>query len=96
MRVSNQDLRDLFKIHHGLNEDQGTRSLSWLTCNTSRHKPSGGRDSHKEWCCCQGWEDVGGMSEVRDALRESLELPTRYAKLVAKAPLRLRTGAYCR
>ena len=32
------------------------------------------------------------MMEVRNALRESLELPTRHAKLVAKAPLRLRTG----
>lgn len=32
------------------------------------------------------------MAEVREQLRESLELPTRYAKLVAKAPLRLRTG----
>ena len=43
----------------------------------------------------QGWEDVGGMAEVRAALQESLELPTRYARLVAKAPLRLRTGAHC-
>ena len=41
----------------------------------------------------QGWDDVGGMAEVRAALQESLELPTRYARLVAKAPLRLRTGA---
>ena len=40
----------------------------------------------------QGWEDVGGMDEVCSALQESLELPTRYARLVAKAPLRLRTG----
>ena len=32
------------------------------------------------------------MAEVRAALQESLELPTRYARLVAKAPLRLRTG----
>ena len=44
-------------------------------------------------CLRQGWEDVGGMAEVRAALQESLELPTRYARLVAKAPLRLRTGA---
>ena len=40
----------------------------------------------------QGWDDVGGMDEVRAALQESLELPTRFARLVAKAPLRLRTG----
>lgn len=41
----------------------------------------------------QGWEDVGGMCEVRDALTEALELPLKYAELVASAPLRLRTGA---
>ncbi|KAL4538628.1 hypothetical protein Ndes2526B_g03078 [Nannochloris sp. 'desiccata'] len=41
----------------------------------------------------QGWEDVGGMHEVRDALTEALELPLKYAELVASAPLRLRTGA---
>ncbi len=31
-----------------------------------------------------GWEDVGGMEDVREALYESLELPTKYAKLVAQ------------
>ena len=41
----------------------------------------------------QGWEDVGGMSPVRDALQESLELPLKYPRLVAGAPLRLRSGA---
>ena len=40
----------------------------------------------------QGWDDVGGMYEVRDALTEALELPLKYAELVASAPLRLRTG----
>ena len=34
------------------------------------------------------------MDEVRAALQESLELPTRFARLVAKAPLRLRTGTH--
>ena len=34
------------------------------------------------------------MDDVRVALQESLELPTRFARLVAKAPLRLRTGVY--
>jgi len=41
----------------------------------------------------EGWEDVGGLSEVRDALQEALELPLRYPTMVAQAPLRLRTGA---
>ncbi|KAK9837165.1 hypothetical protein WJX81_007626 [Elliptochloris bilobata] len=40
----------------------------------------------------RGWEDVGGMPGVIDALREALALPTRFARLCARAPLRLRTG----
>ncbi|PRW56943.1 peroxisome biogenesis 1 isoform X1 [Chlorella sorokiniana] len=40
----------------------------------------------------EGWADVGGMEEARQALHEVLELPTKHARLVAKAPLRLRTG----
>lgn len=32
------------------------------------------------------------MNEAKEALFEAIELPLRYAKLVAKAPLRLRTG----
>ncbi len=32
----------------------------------------------------RGWADVGGLEDVRDALRETLELPTRYAKLIAR------------
>jgi SpoVK/Ycf46/Vps4 family AAA+-type ATPase len=39
-----------------------------------------------------GWRDVGGMADAKEALYEALELPLRFAKLVAKAPLRLRTG----
>lgn len=40
----------------------------------------------------EGWQDVGGMGEVRQALHEALELPLRHAALLAAAPLRLRTG----
>lgn len=32
----------------------------------------------------QGWADVGGMEEAREALHEALELPTKYARLVAQ------------
>lgn len=31
-----------------------------------------------------GWQDVGGMETAREALEEALELPARYAKLLAK------------
>lgn len=40
----------------------------------------------------EGWPDVGGLSEARHAVSEALELPFKYAALVAAAPLRLRTG----
>ncbi|GAX80046.1 hypothetical protein CEUSTIGMA_g7485.t1 [Chlamydomonas eustigma] len=39
-----------------------------------------------------GWQDVGGLSEARVALKEALELPFKHSALVASAPLRLRTG----
>ncbi|EFJ16783.1 hypothetical protein SELMODRAFT_115678 [Selaginella moellendorffii] len=39
-----------------------------------------------------GWDDVGGLQEVCRVIRELLELPVRYPKLFASAPLRLRTG----
>jgi SpoVK/Ycf46/Vps4 family AAA+-type ATPase len=41
----------------------------------------------------EGWQDVGGLAAVRAALQEALELPVKHAALVARAPLRLRTGA---
>ena len=31
-----------------------------------------------------GWQDVGGMDTAKDALQEALELPTKFAKLLAK------------
>ncbi len=40
----------------------------------------------------EGWEDVGGLQEAVAALQEALVLPSKYAALVARAPLRLRTG----
>lgn len=40
----------------------------------------------------EGWQDIGGLPDVLEALEESLVLPTKYAHLVAQAPLRLRTG----
>lgn len=32
----------------------------------------------------RGWQDVGGAAAARAALREALELPSKFAKLVAK------------
>ena len=40
----------------------------------------------------RGWADVGGLPEVRAALREVLQLPRLFPKLLASAPIRLRSG----
>lgn len=38
------------------------------------------------------WSDIGGLQETRRVLRETLEWPTRYARIFAQCPLRLRSG----
>lgn len=38
------------------------------------------------------WADIGGLSETRRVLRETLEWPTKYAAIFASSPLRLRSG----
>ncbi|KAJ2704182.1 Peroxisome biosynthesis protein pex1 [Coemansia sp. IMI 203386] len=38
------------------------------------------------------WSDIGGLEDTRRQLRETLELPTKYAAVFASSPLRLRSG----
>ncbi|KAJ2521002.1 Peroxisome biosynthesis protein pex1 [Coemansia sp. RSA 1939] len=38
------------------------------------------------------WADIGGLQDTRRLLRETLELPSRYAAVFATSPLRLRSG----
>ncbi|KAJ7188574.1 P-loop containing nucleoside triphosphate hydrolase protein [Mycena filopes] len=38
------------------------------------------------------WADIGGLSETRRILRETLEWPTKYGPIFAQSPLRLRSG----
>ena len=38
------------------------------------------------------WEDVGGLEGVKETLKETIELPIRYAALFEAAPIRLRSG----
>lgn len=38
------------------------------------------------------WKDVGGLQETRRVLRETLEWPSKYAKIFERCPLRLRSG----
>ncbi|XP_070537821.1 peroxisomal ATPase PEX1-like [Ptychodera flava] len=39
-----------------------------------------------------GWQDVGGLTEVKNILVETLELPAKYPGLFNSCPLRLRSG----
>ncbi|CAH0519894.1 unnamed protein product [Peronospora belbahrii] len=38
------------------------------------------------------WSDVGGLRQVRTVLKDTLELPTRYAKLYNNTPIKLPAG----
>lgn len=38
------------------------------------------------------WSDIGGLTETRKILLETLEWPTKYAPIFASCPLRLRSG----
>ena len=40
----------------------------------------------------KSFNDVGGLHEVRKSLLETLQWPSKYPKLFAQCPLRLRTG----
>lgn len=39
-----------------------------------------------------GWEDVGGLTDVRNAIKEMIELPSKFPNVFAKSPLRLRSN----
>ncbi|KAJ8541601.1 hypothetical protein K7X08_002417 [Anisodus acutangulus] len=39
-----------------------------------------------------GWEDVGGLSDIRNAIIEMIELPSKFPNIFAQAPLRLRSN----
>lgn len=38
------------------------------------------------------WSDVGGLADVRDVLKDTLELPFQFAELYKSSPLRLASG----
>ncbi|XP_043700585.1 peroxisome biogenesis protein 1 isoform X2 [Telopea speciosissima] len=39
-----------------------------------------------------GWEDVGGLMDIRSAIQEMVELPSKFPNIFAQAPLRLRSN----
>jgi SpoVK/Ycf46/Vps4 family AAA+-type ATPase len=57
--------------------------LSRLGVRCDAAEPAGAADS---------WDDVGGLWHAKSALRETLELPARFPRVFAGAPVRLQTG----
>ncbi|OIT27640.1 peroxisome biogenesis protein 1, partial [Nicotiana attenuata] len=39
-----------------------------------------------------GWEDVGGLNDIRNAIIEMIELPSKFPNIFAQAPLRMRSN----
>ncbi|KAJ3678322.1 hypothetical protein LUZ60_002125 [Juncus effusus] len=39
-----------------------------------------------------GWSDVGGLNETKDAIQETLEMPSKFPDIFAQSPLRLRSN----
>ena len=39
-----------------------------------------------------GWDDIGGLEEAKQTLTDTLQLPTQFAPLFARLPLKLRSG----
>lgn len=39
-----------------------------------------------------GWEDVGGLVDIRNAIKEMIELPSKFPSIFAQSPLRLRSN----
>lgn len=39
-----------------------------------------------------GWDDVGGLSDIRNAIKEMIELPSKFPNVFSQAPLRLRSN----
>ncbi|KAF3320553.1 peroxisome biogenesis protein 1 isoform X1 [Carex littledalei] len=39
-----------------------------------------------------GWDDVGGLTESRNAIQETIELPSKFPDIFSQSPLRLRSN----
>ncbi|XP_031266242.1 peroxisome biogenesis protein 1-like [Pistacia vera] len=74
-------------IHPTLVRDDFTQAmhdfLPVAMRDISKPSPEGGRS---------GWDDVGGLNDIRNAIKEMIELPSKFPNIFAKAPLRLRSN----
>ncbi|KAK8970931.1 Peroxisome biogenesis protein 1 [Platanthera guangdongensis] len=39
-----------------------------------------------------GWEDIGGLCHIRNAIQEMIELPSKFPNIFARSPLRMRSN----
>ncbi|KAG9149165.1 hypothetical protein Leryth_003159 [Lithospermum erythrorhizon] len=39
-----------------------------------------------------GWEDVGGLNDIQNAIKEMIELPSKFPNIFAQSPLRMRSN----
>ncbi|XP_076917911.1 peroxisomal ATPase PEX1-like [Bidens hawaiensis] len=39
-----------------------------------------------------GWQDVGGLTEIRNSIKEMIELPSKFPTIFSQAPLRMRSN----
>ncbi|KAJ0024008.1 hypothetical protein Pint_07651 [Pistacia integerrima] len=74
-------------IHPTLVRDDFTQAmhdfLPVAMRDISKPSPEGGRS---------GWDDVGGLNDIRNAIKEMIELPSKFPNIFAKGPLRLRSN----
>lgn len=49
----------------------------------TKTSPEGGRS---------GWDDIGGLTDIQNAIKEMIELPSKFPNIFAQAPLRLRSN----
>ncbi|KAJ0010776.1 hypothetical protein Pint_33832 [Pistacia integerrima] len=74
-------------IHPTLVRDDFTQAmhdfLPVAMRDISKPSPEGGRS---------GWDDVGGLNDIQNAIKEMIELPSKFPNIFAKAPLRLRSN----
>ncbi|KAI3406446.2 PEX1 [Candida oxycetoniae] len=70
--------------HHVVSEEHVDKALSGYTPSSLR-----GVKLQKSGT---SWSDIGGLTDAKKILLETLEWPTKYAPIFANCPLRLRSG----
>ncbi|KAI9592090.1 P-loop containing nucleoside triphosphate hydrolase protein [Syncephalis fuscata] len=67
-------------------------TMTDFTTAMANYTPSSLRGVKLATVSSVAWSDIGGLHEARKMLLETLEWPTKYARIFANCPLRLRSG----